>query len=227
MVRKGYKVATIDAVLYEKALEATKARSLAEALRRLLPKCIQGYSWEGHIFVKATIEELTIEDVMYLDLYGLKVRADYAVEALLRITEESPALGLLGFFLMLSKMMDGSFKVLSQPETVKVDHVGYFLIDTGATTTVINSAILPSEARRVALSAGKSAEAQTAVEKVKLSRGIARISLANVTIDERVLIVDVPSSPHHLMSINTLRRILGNKILLDLENARVCRVLEE
>ena len=226
MARKKYKVATIDAALYKEALEVTKARSLTEALRRLLPRCIQGYSWRGHIFVKATVEELTIEDVRYLDLYGLKIRTNDAAEALLGIAEKSPILGFLGTILVLSKIVDGSFKVLSQPETVKVNHAGYFLVDTGATTTVINSAILSTEARRVALSAGRSEEVQTAAEKVKLSRGIAKITLANITIDERVLIVDAPSSSHHLMGINTLRRILGSKILLDLENARICRVLE-
>jgi len=228
MPRKGYKAATIEDDLYENVLKVTKAKSLSEALRRLLPKkCIQGYTWEGHLFIKASLEELTIEDVTYLDLYGLKMRSNYVIEVLSQITEKNPALGLFNLLLMLLNIAEGSFKILSQPEAVKLNHVGYFLIDTGATITAINTAILPPEARKVALLAEKDVEAQTAIEKVKLSRGIARISLADETIDERVFIVDAPSIPYHLMSINTLKRVLGNKILLDLENARVCKVLEE
>jgi predicted aspartyl protease len=204
----------------------TKARTLAEALRQLLPRCIQGYSWGEHILVKAMVEELIIEDVAFIDLSGLKVRLDYAIEMLAKSWEANPVLGFFASLLLFLKVMDGSFRMLAQPVNIKVNHPGYFLVDTGATTTVINTAILPPEARRVALLAGKSAEAQTVTERVKLSKGVARISLAGVTVDERVLIVDAPSSPYHLMGMNTLRRILGSKVLLDFENARVCKVLE-
>jgi len=162
---------------------------------------------------------------MYLDLNGLKIRFDNAIEVLSEIAEKNPALCLFNLILMFLNIAEGSFKISPQPETIKVNHVGPFLIDTRASTTVINAAVLLPKARKAALLAD--AGAQTTAENVKLSRGIARISLAYKTIDEEVLIVDAPSIPYHLISINTLKKILGNKILLDLENARVCKVLDE
>jgi|GEM_PF-3985453 len=226
MVRKGYKVATIEADLYRKALEITKAKTLPEALRRLLPRCIQGYNFRGHLFIRAIIEEITIENVFYIDISGLKIRMDKFAEILVEIWRINPSKFIEIVTQFFSGIRDGSFKVLSKPVVVKVKHPGYFLVDTGATTTVINTALLPPKVRILAMSAGRDVDIQTPVQRIRVAKGIAKISLADMTIEERVFIIDTLSSPHHFMGINTLRRLFGDKILIDFKNARICRMLE-
>ena len=223
-MRKGYKVATIDADLYKKALEITSAKTLSEAIRRLLPKCIEIFIRGDHLFIEAMIEEIIIENVYYIDISGLKVRMDYVMELVVRTMQEDEIKGLIYFLLLYYSLRNGSFKVLSKPEVIKVNHKGHFLVDTGSTMTVINTALLPEKVRRAAISAEKKMDVQTVTQKIRVAKGVARISLANTTIKERVLIVDAPSSDHHLMGVTTLRRLLGNKIIIDFENARICRV---
>lgn len=224
MGRRGYRVVSVSEELYRRVLDFAGGRSFPEALRRLLPVCVGGYGWRGHVFVRAAVEEVVVDDVYFVDLGGLPVRLDEAVRLFEALWKSSPLIALAAGLLALKGLEEGAVRVLQRPVKVKVGVEGYFLVDTGASVTVLNSALFPQEARRVVMAAEKQAPVKTATDVVKLSSGVARLSMSGVSLEERVLIVDMPSSNHHIMGVDTLRRLFGGRVLIDFEKARVCRL---
>ncbi len=218
-----YKVVTLNKSLYEKVLSLTGAQSFPEALRQLIPKCIQGYIIGGHIFVKVRILSVTIEDVAHIDISGISVRLDQVVKLWGEITKNLPIIGLLGGLWFLSKIQEGAFKIVPKPERVELGREGYFLVDTGATMTVINTSLLPSEHKGIALLSSRKESVQTASNTINVARGTAVLEIGGVKIEEPVYFIENPSSRHHLLGINTLRRAFGEKILLDFGQAKICR----
>ena len=218
-----YKVVTLNKSLYERVISLTGAQSFPEALRRLIPKCIQGYIVGGHIFVKARILSITIEDVAHVDISGISVRLDQIVKLLGEVTKNAPIIGLLGGLWFLSKIQEGAFKIVPKPERVELNREGYFLVDTGATMTVINISLLPSEHKDIALLSSRKESVQTASNIINVARGTAVLEIGSVKIEEPVYFIENSLSRHHLLGINTLRRAFGEKILLDFGQAKICR----
>jgi len=224
-----YKVVTISKSLYEEVINVTGAQSFSEALRQLIPKCIQGYTINGHIFIKAKLLSLTIEDVAYIDVSGISIRLDYLTELLWEATKipiVGPIIGILGGLWFLSGILKGEIKVVPKPETVELNTEGYFLVDTGATLTVINTSLLPNESRVTAMltfSLNKES-VHTASDVISVARGVAIIKIDNIEIEEQVLLMGNPSLRYHILGVNTLRRIFGEKVLLDFGRAKVCRL---
>lgn len=218
-----YKVVTLNKSLYERVISLTRAQSFSEALRQLIPKCIQGYIIGSHIFVKARILYVTIEDVAHVDVSGISVRLDQVIKLLMDITKSVPIIGLLGGLWFLSKIQEGAFKIVPKPERVELNREGYFLVDTGATMTVINTSLLPSEHKGIALLSSRKESVQTASNIINVARGTAVLEISGVKIEEPVYFIENPSSRHHLLGINTLRRAFGEKVLLDFGQAKICR----
>jgi len=218
-----YKVVTLNKSLYEKVISLTGAKSFSEAIQQLIPKCIQGYIIGSHIFIKVRISSVTIEGVAHVDISGISVRLDQVYNFLKEIAKNTPVIGLLGGLWVLSRIQEGEFKIVPKPERIELNREGYFLVDTGATMTVINTSLLPSEHKDIVLLSSRKESVQTASNIINVARGTAVLEIGDVKIEEPVHFIENPYLGHHLLGINTLRRVFGEKLLLDFANAKICR----
>lgn len=223
-----YVSTTVKAALYREALKAASAKNLSEALRRLVPRYIQGYVEGGHIYVRTRIRSLTIEGVIYLDIGNLRVRLDKYAELLSGLFSIHPIMSFLGLILTIHEILGGQVKLLPKAESVSICFEDSFLVDTGASKTMLNVSRMPPEVQRMVAAAIKAESVQTATQIERLVRGFATIELGERVIEnEPVLLAYVPQKLTHILGVNTLRRLLGDKILLDFRRGQVGCFLED
>ncbi|RLF02782.1 MAG: hypothetical protein DRK00_09565 [Thermoprotei archaeon] len=222
-----YVSTTVKAVLYREALRVTGASNLPEALKRLVPRYVRGHVEGGHIYVKARVRSLAIEGVTYIDLGSLQVRLDEYAELLSGLFSIHPIIGTLGLILTIHEISGGRVKLLPKAESVGMRFEDSFLVDTGASKTLLNASRMPPDVQKIVAVAIKSVPVQTATRIECLAKGFATIELGGRMIeDEPVLIMSAPQEWTHILGVNTLRRILGDKILLDFRKGQVGWFLE-
>jgi len=124
--------------------------------------------------------------------------------------------GILGFILTIYEVWEGQVKLLPRAEIANVSFVDNFLVNTGASKTMSNVLCMPPEVQKMVATAVKAESVQTATQIKYLVRGFATIELGGrVVKNDPVLLAYAPQSSTHFLGVNTLRRLLGDKILLD------------
>ena len=98
---------------------------------------------------------------------------------------------------------------------------GYFMIDTGATHTLLNVRLLGEELAVLLDYSRSMLPTQTASGVAYMASGSARLGVGGLSAEVPVL-YGVLESEYHLLGVDALRVLLGDRILLDFSEGMVC-----
>jgi len=180
-----------------------------------------------HLFVKAKIINLEITSIIGVAIRDFPIPIPReAIEKLVKGELIGPLVDFILFFGFMTKVQKGEVTPIPEIRHFDIESEGWFLVDTGASTTVINLDALP-----INLKYTISREVSWALNKVRAitATDVVNLPISKTTIEiekrklstNRAFIVTKGQNTHHILGMDILTS-LGKIITFDLPNQRLC-----
>ncbi len=229
MPRGNYRSVSIRKDLYDRILYISRGlgrvQSFSDALDVLVPsRCIEGINHGGHIVVNIEIERITLEDIMSIKL-GKDVLIPFSsIDKLYgQLFSGNPVARLILELLTLYAVAQSrSVATMRLSFDINAEHL--FLVDTGATMTVINIDKLPEDIREHIRWSIKKIPVSTAAQTINLPQGRVKLRVKDIekTVEARALFMFSGGSQYHILGVTTLARLLGPRVLFDFASGKIC-----
>ncbi|MCP8317082.1 MAG: hypothetical protein H3Z52_03650 [archaeon] len=188
---------------------------------------IPGKVINNHLFIKAKVIDLTITSTLGVSIRDFPIPVPRElIEKMLRGELIGQPIDLILSFLFMGKAQKGEVTPISEVKHFIIESEGLFLVDTGASSTLINLEALPLSLRYQI-----SREVNWALNRVQVSTAADVVNLPICKIKIRVkgkeistdkaFIISKGQDNHHLLGMDILT-CLGKSITFNLPRQRLC-----
>ncbi len=229
MPKGNFKSVSVKRDIYEKVLSIGRSlervQSFSDALEVLTPSyCIEGLNHRGHIVVNIEVERIILEGIMSIKLGKDLLIPISDIDKLYSQLFSGNPVARLFLELMTLYAVIQSKAVTATRLSFDINAEQAFLVDTGATITVINTDKLPKDIKDHLIWSINRGRVSTANKTISLPQGKVRLRVKEIdkTIETPALFLSSGSSQYHLLGVTSLVQLLGSRVLFDFAHGKIC-----